>query len=632
MPAQKSSSSRTSASVVVESLESRRLLAVQPGQLVGGVDPYNMGKGDWIWQISSAMTNTQTTTVPDLMKYLKARGMKWVIVKAGDANNGPVTGTWTQFNEALIDAAHAEGLKIFGYHFTYGGVFPNGKNATTTLAGEKAVAEEIMSLNPDGLIIDAEGDWERNPNANRDAEDYAKTFKQKHPTKLLGHAPFPYVRYHQAFPYLGFGKWVDVVMPQLYWETISIAGTPEKILADVNKDYKELYNKFAADGNEEAIKPIVPIGQGYSPSSTDPLPSSEITDFFDLMRNDPDPASPFGYNGASFWSVQHHTTGHWQAIANGTISAATGSIAGRVYNDVDGDGIQDVGEGVLSGRVVWDDTDNDNFRDGYEPFTKTDSNGNYKLLYRPGGNHTLRVEVPTGWRQTSPVNLQANNVVLSTGQAMTGKAFGLTEMAKVSGTVFNDTDGDGAKEAPDTALRWTVFADANKNGVLDAGELSTIANSKGNYVLTLPAGSYDIRQIPGAAGFRTTNPGEGFHSVDLVDGQALSKNFGTTTLILIQGTVYRDRNRDGVKQGAELGLAGWRVFADLDNDGVWDDNELSALTNSRGRYRLDGLGAGTYRIRVVLPKTWTATVATRKVTLPSGGTTSHKDFGVLPIA
>jgi hypothetical protein len=203
-------------------------------------------------------------------------------------------------------------------------------------------------------------------------------------------------------------------------------------------------------------------------------------------------------------------------------------------------------------------------------------------------------------------------------------------MAKVSGTVFNDTDGDGAKEAPDTALRWTVFADANKNGVLDAGELSTVANTKGNYVLTLPAGSYDIRQIQGA-GFRTTNPGEGFHAVDLAAGQALSKNFGNTTLILIQGTVYRDRNKDGVKQGIEVGLAGWRVFADLDRDGVWDDTEPSALTNSRGRYRLDTLGAGDYRIRVVQPKTWVATVGTRRVTLPSGGTTSHKDFGVVPI-
>src|SRR3954471_14851923 len=144
MPAQSSvSARRVSQSVMIEPLEARRMLAAQPGHLVGGVDPYNMGKGDWIWQIPSAMTNTGTTTVPELMTYLKDKGMKWIIVKAGDANNGPVTGTWTQFNKALIDAAHAAGMKIFGYHFTYGGVTPNAKNAETTLAGEKKVATEI---------------------------------------------------------------------------------------------------------------------------------------------------------------------------------------------------------------------------------------------------------------------------------------------------------------------------------------------------------------------------------------------------------------------------------------------------------------------------------------------------------
>jgi hypothetical protein len=62
------------------------------------------------------------------------------------------------------------------------------------------------------------------------------------------------------------------------------------------------------------------------------------------MRNDPDPASPFGWNGASFWSVQHHTSGHWLSIGNGTVGAATGSISGEVFNDTDGDGLHDPSE------------------------------------------------------------------------------------------------------------------------------------------------------------------------------------------------------------------------------------------------------------------------------------------------
>ena len=628
-----SSSRRRTSSAFIEKLEARQLLA-SPGQLVGGVDPYNMGKGDWIWQISSAMTNTGTSTVAELATYLKNKGMKWIIVKGGDGNNGPGEGLYAQWNKELVDTFHAAGLKIFGYHFTYGGVTPNGKNAPTSLYGERQVRDEIMSFNPDGLIIDAEGEWERNPNANRDAEDYAKTFKQKYPNKLLGHAPFPYVRFHQAFPYLGFGKWVDVVMPQVYWETISIAGTPEKIMEDLNKDWKELYTKFAADGDEEAIKPIVPIGQGYSPSSADPLPPEEITRWFDLLRNDPDPASPFGYNGASFWSVQHHTPSHWTSIGSGTIAAATGSISGVVFNDVDGDGVQDPGESGLSGRVVFDDTNNNFVRDAYEPWVKTNSSGAYSLPYRGPWAHTIRTETPNGLRQTAPFDLQPHVVTLAPGEQAVNKSFGATALAKISGAVFHDFDGDGAREEGDPILRWTVFADANKNGVLDTGEISAVANKKGRYSFNLPAGSYDIRQIPLSNEFRTTNPGLGYHTADLAPGQSLTKMFGNTTRTLIQGQVFRDRNRDGQFQGSvEAPLAGWIVFVDRDGDGVFDNTEESAITNGKGRYRLI-LEPGSYRIQVLKPRSWQYVLpgsGARRLTLLAGQTTSKKNFGVLPL-
>lgn len=605
----------------------------KPGDLVGGVDPYNMGKGDWIWQIPSAQTNTNTTNVTDLAKFLKSKGMKWIIVKAGDANDGPVTGSWkNNFNKTVIDAFHAQGIKIFGYHFTYGGVFPNGKNATTTLAGEKKVADEIMSLNPDGLIIDAEGDWERNPNANRDAEDYAKTFKQKYPNKLLGHAPFPYVSLHKAFPYLGFGKWVDVIMPQLYWKTISIAQTPEKILIDVNRDYKALYNEFAEQGHPEAIKPIVPIGQGYDPSSTKITPGAEVTRYFDLLRNDPDPASPFGYNGVSFWSVQHHSGDVWNAIGNGVNSAATGSISGTVFNDKDGDGIKDVGEAGIAGRIIWDDTDNDNKRDGYEPFATTDANGNYKLVYRPAGIHRVRQEVPGGWRQTSPSGGLSNSVSLSTAQQATGRNFGTTTLAQISGTVYNDTNANGDKDTGEGALSGrTVYLDANNNNVLDAGEVSTLTSSKGTYAFTVVGGTYHVRQIT-TVGYRITTPAAGFYTVNVSNGQATTKFFGNTTNVLISGFVYNDKNANGIKESGEAALKGWRVFVDLDGDGIYDNlTEPSSLTDSNGKYRINQIGGGTWRIQVFVPNGWVATVpgsAARKLTLASGGTTSNKNFGV----
>src|SRR5205809_3088072 len=152
-----SARSSSQGKALVEQLESRTMLA----SIVGGVDPNNMGKGHWIWQISAAETNTGSSTVQGMVDYLKSKNFKWIIVKAGDGNSGPVTGTWTQFNTDLVTRVHNAGMKIFAYQFVYGGVTPNAKNATTTVSGEKKVMDEIMSKNPDGIILDAEGDWEK---------------------------------------------------------------------------------------------------------------------------------------------------------------------------------------------------------------------------------------------------------------------------------------------------------------------------------------------------------------------------------------------------------------------------------------------------------------------------------------
>jgi hypothetical protein len=615
--------------VFMEPLEQRQLLA-----LVGGIDPYNMGKGDWIWQISAAMTNTGTTTVQGLVNFLKAKGLKWVVVKAGEGNTGPGTGLYAQFNKDLVDRFRTAGIKIFGYHFVYGGMV-NSKGTVTTQAGEKTVSQSIMALNPDGLLIDAEGDWERNPNASALAEDYSKNFKTRFPDKLLGYAPFAYPSLHRPFPYLAYSKWCDVVMPQMYWTTISRAGSPEKMVADVDAEWKVLYNSFAASGNASAIRPIVPIGQGYDVSSTKVVPGAEITRFFNLLRNDTDPASPFGYNGTGFWSVQHHSGDVWQAIQVGTLNAGTGSIAGMVYNDVDGDGVRDQGEAGIAGRFVWDDTDNDGVRDGYEPFSKTDAQGNYLIPYRPGGSHRIRQEVPGGWRQTSPNNNLSNTVSLSTGQKAVARDFGVSQTSKIVGTLYNDANADGIKQVGEKALAgWTVYADVDKDGVLDANEARGISDGAGNYLITVSAGVYQLREVLGS-GFRVTSPRSTYYDVTLGSGQSTTKLFGNTMLTLISGYVFHDKDGDGLKEAGETPLSGWRVFVDSDGDGLWDSNETNVLTDSTGKYRFGTLAAGVYRIQVFQNQGWTPTIpgsGARKITMVSGGTTSNKNFGERPIA
>ncbi|MBK9463111.1 MAG: carboxypeptidase regulatory-like domain-containing protein [Sphingobacteriales bacterium] len=60
----------------------------------------------------------------------------------------------------------------------------------------------------------------------------------------------------------------------------------------------------------------------------------------------------------------------------------TGSIGDYVWNDLNGDGVQDAGETGISGVTVTLSPD------GTTTTTTTDANGNYSFDNLPGGNYT----------------------------------------------------------------------------------------------------------------------------------------------------------------------------------------------------------------------------------------------------
>ncbi|NUQ65836.1 MAG: hypothetical protein HUU20_25520, partial [Pirellulales bacterium] len=83
----------------------------------------------------------------------------------------------------------------------------------------------------------------------------------------------------------------------------------------------------------------------------------------------------------------------------------------------------------------------------------------------------------------------------------------------------------------------------------------------------------------------------------------------------------------------ELGLACWTVFLDANANGRFDPDETSVITDTDGNYRFTGLAAGTYRVGFVpldgyIRTTPVATPGTRTVTLATGTTAIRNiDFG-----
>ncbi|KFC75903.1 Mo-co oxidoreductase dimerization domain protein [Bosea sp. LC85] len=76
----------------------------------------------------------------------------------------------------------------------------------------------------------------------------------------------------------------------------------------------------------------------------------------------------------------------------------------------------------------------------------------------------------------------------------------------LTGTKFNDLDGDGVRDAGEPGIQGvTIFIDADKDGVLDASERSTVTDASGNYTFFgVPLGTHQIDEVVPAGLTQTT--------------------------------------------------------------------------------------------------------------------------------
>ena len=102
----------------------------------------------------------------------------------------------------------------------------------------------------------------------------------------------------------------------------------------------------------------------------------------------------------------------------------TGTISGHVFNDANGNGVQDAGDTPLVNWGVYLDVNhNGQYDPGVDPFTATDANGNFTFTGLPPGDYVLNQQVPAGYRRTA-VGTAGYAVGVPTGAAETGYVFG----------------------------------------------------------------------------------------------------------------------------------------------------------------------------------------------------------------
>ncbi|RQH27702.1 DUF4347 domain-containing protein [Okeania hirsuta] len=315
-------------------------------------------------------------------------------------------------------------------------------------------------------------------------------------------------------------------------------------------------------------------------------------------------------------------------IANIATIAQSGSISGTKFNDLNGDGFFDPGEPPLEGFTIYVDFDNSNTLDADEPFAITNTDGTYTINNIPAGNYTVREVQQTGFTQTTPdpivtvvADQNISNINLGNFQS--------SELGSISGVKFQDDNQSGFQDPEELGLPgFRIYLDQNNNNTLDANEPFAITNTDGTYTINnIPAGNYTVREVQ-QTGFTQTTPDP---IVTVVADQNISNinfgNFQSPELGSISGVKFQDDNQSGFQDPEELGLPGFRIYLDQNNNNTLDANEPFAITNTDGTYTINNIPAGNYTVREVQQTGFTQTTPDPIVTVVADQNISNINFG-----
>ena len=284
----------------------------------------------------------------------------------------------------------------------------------------------------------------------------------------------------------------------------------------------------------------------------------------------------------------------------------TGTIAGVVYEDLDGDGVQDPGEpGIPGVTVVITDIN------AVMMNVVTDANGNYAKVVPTDGINPTNTNIdestlPGGFNQTAGID--PSNIVVPVngiGNDEDGFMTTINNPTIVDGIVYLDTNSNGSRDIGEPGLVNipVQITDPGPNGVFNGGgvdDIVTIVNtdSDGRYSLSVHPGDVriDVNEffIPGYTQTEGTDPtsvilpaGDPFGDVDDIDGYAPNL---ITDHAFVDGIVYLDDDGDGIPEATdgngtqdpgEPGIAGVSVD-------ITDENGITStvITDANGFYSL----------------------------------------------
>jgi len=321
------------------------------------------------------------------------------------------------------------------------------------------------------------------------------------------------------------------------------------------------------------------------------------------------------------YSIIGHLSGIVDVNADGSGSTVTtnigtflGSVSGVKWADDNKDGVKDGGEThTYAGFVI--ELHRDSCNGALLGTATTDGSGNYSFGVGPG-TYYLKEVPQAGYDQTFPLGNCSGAVTVAQpsgggGAVVTGVNFGNYKHGQITVNKYVDLNGNGVQDGGDvTAMPVGATAIIHIVGPgLD--KYDTLGNNVGSAVHGgLQNGSYTATEVFTSPDWVRTLGAGGINVVINTSGQNSSATFMNFKMPSACGHKFEDKNGNGVQDGGEPGLAGWKI-----NISGTVYGSSSAVTDVNGDWCIDSLGGGAHVISEVVQSGWTQTK-------PVGGTYS----------
>ncbi|MBI5215313.1 MAG: T9SS type A sorting domain-containing protein [Ignavibacteriae bacterium] len=260
--------------------------------------------------------------------------------------------------------------------------------------------------------------------------------------------------------------------------------------------------------------------------------------------------------------------------------STTTQISGMKFRDRNVNGIKDSGDVAWGGWKIY-------LGGAEDESTYTDWNGKYLFQDLAGGDYIVYQENKPEMPQSLPGNNGVYNITLTVGDSADGIDFGNYYFGSIEGIKFEDLNGNHQRDDNEPGISdWKIRLEGPR---ID----SVVTDSNGYYRFnSLQPGLYTVSEDERSSWLQTCPDSIERYMIQVKEGTYYTgHDFGNMQFSAIVGKIFFDENQNGVRDSAEVGLSGWKIWL----NGPIND---STVTDIKGNYGFSALSMGSYTLSV----------------------------------